>query len=40
MVSLPLKYMHSPIEVISLTDIEWTAQLLAAFTEGLGKEGA
>ena len=39
-VSLPLKYMHSPIEVISLTDIEWTAQLLAAFTEGLGKEGA
>ena len=39
-VSLPLRYMHSPIEVISLTDFEWTAQLLAAFTEDLGKEGA
>jgi len=38
-VSLPLKYMHSPIEVVALEDMEHTAQLLAAFTRGLGKEG-
>ena len=37
-VSLPLKYMHSPIEVLDLTDIESTAALLAAFAENLGKE--
>jgi endoglucanase len=39
-VSLPLKYMHSPIEVVALEDMEQTAQLLAAFTRDLGKEGA
>ena len=38
-VSLPLKYMHSPIEVVSLEDMERTAQLLAAFVMDLGKEG-
>lgn len=38
-VSLPLKYMHSPIEVVSLEDLENTAQLLAAFVRDLGKEG-
>lgn len=38
-VSLPLKYMHSPIEVVSLEDMEHTAQLLAAFVRDLGKEG-
>lgn len=36
--SLPLKYMHTPIEVIGLDDVEQTAQLLASFAEGLGKE--
>ena len=35
--SLPLKYMHTPIETLSLSDLEQTAQLLAAFTEDLGK---
>ena len=35
--SLPLKYMHSPIEVLSLTDLEHTAALLAAFVRDLGK---
>lgn len=39
-VSLPLKYMHSPIEAVSLTDMEHTAQLLAAFVRDMGKEGA
>lgn len=38
-VSLPLKYMHSPIEVVSLEDMEQSARLLAAFTRDLGKEG-
>ena len=36
--SLPLKYMHSPIEVLSLSDMEQVARLLAAFAENLGKE--
>jgi len=39
-VSLPLKYMHSPVETLELTDIESLAALLAAFIENLGKEGA
>lgn len=38
--SLPLKYMHTPMEVIGLDDIEQTAQLLAHFAENLGKEAA
>lgn len=37
--SLPLKYMHTPVEVLELSDVEATAQLLAAFTVDLGKEG-
>ena len=36
--SLPLKYMHTPVEVVSLADLEQTARLLAAFVEDLGKE--
>jgi len=38
-VSLPLKYMHSPIEVVSFADMEHAAQLLAAFVRDMGKEG-
>lgn len=30
-ISLPLKYMHTPIEVVHRADLEATAQLLAAF---------
>lgn len=37
-VSLPLKYMHTPIEVLNLNDVEAVANLLAAFTVGLGEE--
>ena len=37
-VSLPLKYMHTPIEVISRTDLESTAKLLAALVSAVGKE--
>lgn len=36
--SLPLKYMHTPMEVLALEDMESVAKLLAAFTEHLGKE--
>ena len=39
-VSIPLKYMHTPVEVVELSDIEDTARLLAAFAVNLGKEGA
>ena len=38
--SIPLKYMHTPVETLDKRDIEDTAQLLAAFAEGLGEEGA
>lgn len=36
--SLPLKYMHSPIEVLDRQDMEQVAQLLAAIAERLGRE--
>ena len=36
--SLPLRYMHTPIEVISRRDLEDLARLLAAFVEGIGEE--
>ncbi len=36
--SLPIKYMHSPVEVLDLDDMEALAQLLAAFARTLGKE--
>lgn len=36
-VSIPLKYMHTPVEVVERSDIEDTARLLAAFAAGLGE---
>lgn len=36
--SLPLKYMHSPVETLELDDMEAVARLLAAFVEDLGEE--
>lgn len=38
-VSLPVKYMHSPVETLDLRDLETSADLLAAFVTDLGKEG-
>lgn len=38
-VSLPLRYMHSPIEVLDSGDLEQTARLLASFVRALGEEG-
>lgn len=31
--SIPLKYMHTPVEVISVSDVENTAQLIAAYVK-------
>lgn len=36
--SLPLRYMHTPVEVASQKDMAETARLIAAFVRGLGKE--
>lgn len=39
-VSLPLKYMHTPVEVVRAADMESVARLLAAFVVDPGEEGA
>lgn len=36
--SLPLRYMHTPVETVSKEDLTHTAQLLAAFLQGVGGE--
>jgi endoglucanase len=36
-VSIPERYMHTPVEVVNQTDLENTAALLAAFVESLGE---
>ena len=37
--SVPERYMHTPVEVVRRRDLEDTAKLLAAFVEDLGEEG-
>lgn len=37
-VSIPLRYMHSPCEVLCLTDVENSIKLIAAFIEGITPE--
>lgn len=37
-VSIPLRYMHTPVEVLSLTDLENVAKLLAAFARRITRE--
>ena len=37
--SIPLRYMHTPYEVVKLSDIEEVGALLAAFVKNLGAEG-
>ncbi len=37
-VGIPNRYMHSPVEMVSLTDLEHAARLLAAFCEGVAAD--
>jgi putative aminopeptidase FrvX len=37
LISLPNRYMHSPVEVVSLKDLEMIPQLMAAFVQSLKK---
>jgi endoglucanase len=37
LISLPNRYMHSPVEVVSLQDLEQIPQLLAGFAQSLKK---
>jgi endoglucanase len=38
LLSVPLRYMHTPNELLSLEDLENTARLLAAFCTNLNKD--
>ena len=38
LVSIPLKYMHTPVEIVSLMDIRRSGRLLAEFVAGLNAE--
>ncbi len=38
LVSVPNRYMHSPNEMVALQDLDWTAQLLAAFARRLSPD--
>ena len=35
LVSIPMRYMHSPVEMVALQDIDATARLIAAFAQRL-----
>jgi endoglucanase len=37
LVSIPLRYMHSPVELVDLDDVEATVELIAAFAAQLSK---
>jgi len=38
LISLPNRYMHSPVELVSLKDLEQIPQLLAAFAQSVKKD--
>ncbi|HSO98585.1 MAG TPA: M20/M25/M40 family metallo-hydrolase [Solirubrobacteraceae bacterium] len=35
LISVPLRYMHSPVELVSIADVQAAARLIAAFAQGL-----
>ena len=37
-VSIPLRYMHSPVELVDLDDLEATVELIVAFAASLGAD--
>jgi endoglucanase len=37
-VSVPLRYMHSPVEMVQLDDVDSAARLIAAFARRLGPD--
>lgn len=39
LLSIPLKYMHTPVETVMLSDIEATAKLLAEYLRGIKGDG-
>lgn len=39
LVSLPIRYMHSPVELLDLGDAEATVKLIAEFAARLGENG-
>lgn len=38
LISIPLRYMHSPVEMVSLDDVDAAARLIAAFAQRLSAE--
>ena len=38
LVSIPLRYMHSPVELVDLSDVEATVELIAAFAGSLSED--
>ncbi|GAG18071.1 unnamed protein product, partial [marine sediment metagenome] len=36
LISVPLRYMHTPCEMLSLPDVDNTCKLLASFIEKIG----
>ena len=38
LISLPNRYMHSPVEVVSLKDLEQIPRLMVAFAQSLAKK--
>ena len=40
LLSVPLKYMHTPVETVAVEDVENTAKLMATFVKNLAEEGS